>query len=152
MAPSPTRSPWGSGSNAGLSGTSDTITGLANFQNYPVTVTADNQAGAGGSASAAVNLSASPWGGYNITRNSVYVLNIRSGPSTGDSSVGQYPAGSNAPVTIYCQVAGGGYTDPSGSPAGDIWDKIGSGEYVADGYVTTPESLANTYSSPIWHC
>ena len=51
---------WGSGSNAGLSGTSDTITGLANFQNYPVTVTADNQGGAGGSASAAVNLSAGP--------------------------------------------------------------------------------------------
>jgi outer membrane biosynthesis protein TonB len=144
---------WGAGSNAGLSGTSDTITGLANFQTYTVTVTANNQAGTGGSVSAAVNLSAGPWGGYNITRNSVDTLAIRSGPSTGDSAVGSFPPGSSAPVTVYCQTAGGGYSDPSGNgPNGDIWDKIGSGAYVADGYVTTPESLANTYSSPIWHC
>ncbi|HXS62937.1 MAG TPA: fibronectin type III domain-containing protein [Streptosporangiaceae bacterium] len=142
---------WGSGQATGLSGTSYTATGLANFQNYPVTVTAGNQGWQGGSVSANVDLTAGPWSGYNITRNSVYVLNIRSGPGTSYSSVGQYPPGSSAPVTIYCQTAGGGYTDPSGSPSGDIWDKIGGG-YVADGYVTTPASLGNTYSQPIWHC
>lgn len=145
---------WGSGSHPGLTGTSDTITGLANFQVYTVTVTAANGAGTGGTASASVNLAAGPWG-FNITNNHVYALNVRSGPSTGTSILGSFAPNSYAPVQVICQVSGGSYADPSGSPAGNIWDEIvygGGSGYVADGYVTTPNSSANTFSPPIWPC
>jgi uncharacterized protein YraI len=100
-------------------------------------------------------VSAGPWGGYNITRNAIDPLNIRAGPSTSSASLGTFPPGSNAPITITCQTQGGAYSDPSGTPSGDIWDQFvynGGTAYVADGYVTTPNSLANTFSPPIWQC
>ncbi|MFF9375865.1 SH3 domain-containing protein [Streptomyces griseoluteus] len=60
-------------------------------------------------------------------------LNVRSGPGTGYGIVRTLPAGSS--VTIYCQTPGTTVTGPYGTS--NIWDNIGSGEYVSDAYVHT---------------
>lgn len=56
-------------------------------------------------------------------------VNIRSGPGTGYSVVGSLPV--NAQVHVYCVSTG---TTVNGN---NIWDHIGSGQYVADAYVYT---------------
>jgi Fibronectin type III domain len=149
---------WNGGSQPGLTGTSFRMTGLANFQNYNVSVTAANAAGGGGAASAAVNLSPGQTWGYNIIRNPIDPVAVRAAPSAGNTAtLGSFGAGSNAPVQVICQVTGGYYQDPGTPPipAGDIWDKIvygGGAGYVGDGYVTTLNSLNNAFSPPIWQC
>ncbi|MER7396988.1 hypothetical protein ABT381_15940 [Streptomyces sp. NPDC000151] len=62
-----------------------------------------------------------------------YRLNVRSGPSTNAAVVRTLPADSSVPIR--CQRHGEQVSGPYGSS--DIWDCIGSGEYVSDAYVKT---------------
>ncbi|MFC6064624.1 SH3 domain-containing protein [Streptomyces ochraceiscleroticus] len=62
-----------------------------------------------------------------------YRLNVRSGPSTSAAVVRTLQAGSSVPIR--CQRHGERVSGPYGSS--DIWDCIGSGEYVSDAYVQT---------------
>jgi hypothetical protein len=140
-----------------VTGTSDTVTGLADFQTYSVTVTATSPAGTGAAATTSVNLSAGPWGGYSTDSGLAQILNVRSGPATSYSSVYQIQPGTTIGVTIDCQVNGGYYQDPYPPyiPQGTIWDKVtfsGGSGYIADGYVNTPNSRNNSFSAPLWPC
>jgi surface antigen/uncharacterized protein YraI len=69
-------------------------------------------------------------------------LNVRSGPSTADSSVGSLPY--HTSIMIVCQTTG---SDVSGS---SIWDEIAAGQYVSDYWVNTPNF--GTYSPGIPQC
>ncbi|MFC4506267.1 MULTISPECIES: SH3 domain-containing protein [Streptomyces] len=60
-------------------------------------------------------------------------LNVRSGPGTGYSIVRVLPEDSK--VAIYCQTPGTTVSGPYGTS--NIWDNIGSGQYVSDAYVRT---------------
>ncbi|BCL18134.1 M23 family metallopeptidase [Micromonospora sagamiensis] len=60
-------------------------------------------------------------------------LTVRSGPGTGYSAVGTVADGTR--VTIYCQTTGTTVTGTYGTS--NIWDRIGSGRYIADAYVHT---------------
>jgi murein DD-endopeptidase MepM/ murein hydrolase activator NlpD len=60
-------------------------------------------------------------------------LTVRSGPGTGHRAVGTVADGTS--VTISCQATGTSVTGTYGTSR--IWDRIGSGRYVADAYVYT---------------
>ncbi|TNH30506.1 M23 family peptidase [Micromonospora orduensis] len=60
-------------------------------------------------------------------------LTVRSGPGTGYASVGTVADGTR--VTIACQTSGTSVTGTYGTST--IWDRIGSGRYIADAYVYT---------------
>ncbi|MFF5181485.1 peptidoglycan DD-metalloendopeptidase family protein [Micromonospora sp. NPDC000316] len=60
-------------------------------------------------------------------------LTVRSGPGTGYASVGTVADG--AKVTIACQTSGTSVTGTYGTST--IWDRIGSGRFIADAYVYT---------------
>jgi murein DD-endopeptidase MepM/ murein hydrolase activator NlpD len=60
-------------------------------------------------------------------------LTVRSGPGTGYASVGTVADGTR--VTIACQTSGTTVTGTYGTSS--IWDRIGSGRYIADAYVYT---------------
>ncbi|WP_229403154.1 M23 family metallopeptidase [Micromonospora okii] len=60
-------------------------------------------------------------------------LTVRSGPGTGYASVGTVADG--AKVTIQCQTSGTSVTGTYGTSS--IWDRIGSGRFIADAYVYT---------------
>ncbi|MCX4474595.1 N-acetylmuramoyl-L-alanine amidase [Micromonospora sp. NBC_01655] len=60
-------------------------------------------------------------------------LNVRSGPGTGYTVVGSVADG--ATVAIYCQTTGTTVTGPSGTS--NVWNRIGTGQYVADAFVLT---------------
>jgi murein DD-endopeptidase MepM/ murein hydrolase activator NlpD len=60
-------------------------------------------------------------------------LTVRSGPSTGSRAVGTVRDGTR--VTISCQVRGEAVTGTYGTSR--LWDRIGSGRYIADAYVLT---------------
>ena len=60
-------------------------------------------------------------------------LNVRSGPGTGYGVVGSVADG--ATVAIYCQTTGTTVTGPYGTS--NVWDRIGTGRYVADAFVRT---------------
>ncbi|MEO3776933.1 peptidoglycan DD-metalloendopeptidase family protein [Micromonospora sp. B11E3] len=60
-------------------------------------------------------------------------LTVRSGPGTGYTAVGSVADGTR--VTIYCQTSGTSVTGTYGTSS--IWDRIGSGQYIADAYVYT---------------
>ncbi|MEZ3179410.1 SH3 domain-containing protein [Streptomyces pimonensis] len=62
-----------------------------------------------------------------------YQLNVRSGPGTGYSIVRVLPEGSR--VAINCQTPGTRVSGPYGTS--NIWDNIGSGQYVSDAYIRT---------------
>ncbi|MFI2380065.1 SH3 domain-containing protein [Streptomyces sp. NPDC018964] len=62
-----------------------------------------------------------------------YRLNVRSGPGTNYSVVRVLPEG--AEVRISCQAPGTQVSGPYGTS--NIWDNIGSGQYVSDAYVRT---------------
>ncbi|GAA0444665.1 SH3 domain-containing protein [Streptomyces olivaceiscleroticus] len=62
-----------------------------------------------------------------------YRLNVRSGPSTGAAVVRTLPVGASVPIR--CQRHGQRVIGPYGTS--DIWDCIGSGQYVSDTYVQT---------------
>lgn len=70
-------------------------------------------------------------------------LNVRSGPSTADSAVGS-PLPFHTQITIACQTTG---ASVDGSA---IWDEIGSGRYVSDYWVNTPNF--GTYSPGLPVC
>lgn len=148
------------GSLTGVTGNGFAITGLTNQKSYTVSVIAVNEAGSSQTpATATATLSLPAPVPEHIYNNSQFRVNMRQQPSTSASILTWFGANSNAPVTVICQTTGGSYADPSGSPSGDIWDYVsGNGftGYVADGYVTTPESVAgqyNSFSTPMfWHC
>ncbi|WP_031088156.1 SH3 domain-containing protein [Streptomyces sp. NRRL S-1831] len=62
-----------------------------------------------------------------------YSLNVRSGPGTTYSLVRVLSAGSR--VSILCQRTGERVSGPYGTS--NIWDNIGSGQYVSDAYILT---------------
>ena len=138
---------WGSGSpHTGLTGTSDAITGLANFQSYLVTVTARNPAGASQPpASASVTLSAGPWAGH-ITNNAMYPVNERRSPQLSAPVVNQFPAGGNSAVSVGCVGPGDTWQDPVDKTlTGSTWYRLaGSNGWVASGYVST--------ATGVWAC
>jgi len=84
-----------------------------------VTWTSRNSCGGGG-VTGVVNTSGAP-------------LNVRSGPGTGYGVVGTVADG--ATVTIQCQMPGTTVTGPYGTSK--IWDRIGTGRYISDAYVST---------------
>jgi uncharacterized protein YraI len=65
-------------------------------------------------------------------------LNIRNGPSTVAAIVGAMANGTE--VTIVCQVKGPSVSWPQ--KTSDLWDRLPSGNYVSDAYVTTAGSAA----------
>lgn len=60
-------------------------------------------------------------------------MTVRSGPGTGYAAVGSLADG--AQVSISCQTTGTTVTGTYGTS--NIWDRIGSGRYVADAHVYT---------------
>lgn len=76
--------------------------------------------GGGGSATGQVKTSGGP-------------LNVRSGPSTSYSDVGNLANG--ARVTIQCQTRGQSITGTYGTS--NLWNKIGAGKYIPDAYTYT---------------
>lgn len=60
-------------------------------------------------------------------------LNVRSGPGTSYSIVGSLSDGTS--VKISCQTTGTSVTGTYGTS--NIWDKIGTGQYVPDAYIYT---------------
>jgi uncharacterized protein YraI len=69
-------------------------------------------------------------------------LNVRSGPSSAYPIVGSLAA--NASVSVICQARG---QQVGTTP---VWDRISSGGYVTDRYVSTPSKT--TYSAPLQRC
>ncbi|SCL41594.1 SH3 domain-containing protein [Micromonospora pallida] len=78
----------------------------------------DNGCSSGGNAT--VNTAGSP-------------LTVRSGPGTGYAAVGTVADGTR--VTVQCQTTGTTVTGTYGTS--NIWDRIGSGRFIADAYVYT---------------
>ncbi|MGW7277952.1 SH3 domain-containing protein [Streptomyces sp. NPDC054844] len=79
----------------------------------------------------AVTTAAAAAGSYPVAPG--YRLHVRSGPGTGYSIVRTLPEGSR--VRIHCQTPGTRVSGPYGTS--NIWDGIGSGQYVSDAYVRT---------------
>lgn len=147
-----------SGSKSGMTGTSLAIT-VPNRTATTVSVTAVNGAGQSTSPSA----SATPNGptyNANLHNNSQYPVNLRQNADQNSNSVALYPTASSQPFTVYCQVKGTQYSDPTAPKVFyDIWDYVSDGShtgYVADLYVSTPSSTngnPNAFSDPpIWNC
>ncbi len=67
-------------------------------------------------------------------------LNVRSGPTTTSSILGQLPAGSA--VGVICQARG----QKVGATA--VWDRISTGGYVSDHYVSTPSTTGFSTTLP----
>ncbi|MFG3707905.1 peptidoglycan DD-metalloendopeptidase family protein [Micromonospora sp. NPDC047670] len=84
------------------------------------TYTSDNGCGSAGAGSGTVDTSGTP-------------LTVRSGPGTGYAAVGTVADGTR--VTIQCQTSGTTVTGTYGTSS--IWDRIGSGRFIADAYVYT---------------
>lgn len=74
--------------------------------------------------------------GYGTVGTGGGTLNIRSGPGTGYSVVGSVANG--ASVTIYCQTTGTNVAGYYGTT--NIWNRIGSGQFISDAYVNTGHS------------
>lgn len=159
------------GSQSGLTGTTFPIPGLTNQRSYTVTVTAVSDAGQT-PASTNVTLTLPSPVPEHIYNNSLDSVSMRTVPyippgnppqgQPGSNIITSFGANSNASVTVICQTTGTPYKDRyTGVPAGYIWDEVidpisGQTGYVADGYVSTPQSSAgnyNSFSTPtIWHC
>ncbi len=75
---------------------------------------------------------------YRVT--STGPLNVRSGPSTATSVIGQLQPGST--VAVVCQARG----QLVGSTR--VWDRIGTGGYVSDRYVSTPSTTGFSAGLP----
>ena len=78
--------------------------------------------------------------GYTVTSTSR--LNARSGPSTSAPVVTSYAPGSTVPAA--CQAPGSTVGSTS------VWDKLSTGTYVTDYYVSTPSNTG--YSAPLPRC
>jgi len=139
---------WGAAGSPPVSATSFTISGLANFNTYTVSVRASNEAGSGpasGSRSVAV-APARTWPGV-IYNNAYLSVNVRQQPTRSSKSVGSFPPPGGSPVTVICEVThgGGSWIDPSGSPSGDTWYQVTYPGYIATGYV-------NVNGAAVWEC
>jgi hypothetical protein len=136
---------WNGTSKPDLTDTNYTITGLANFQTYLVTVAAKNDAGASQPpASGSVDLKHDPWPGT-IGNNQLYPVNLREAPTTASRILSQFPVGGGQSVSVNCLTDGGAWVDPTGSPSGSTWYQLGNPSgYVATAYVIT--------SSGVWRC
>lgn len=88
------------------------------------------------------------YGPYSVVGTGSSGLNERATPSTSGALVGHLVNG--ATIYLACQVASGAYST-GGSPSTDkIWDKLTSGAYVADYWVSTP--YVGTFSPAIPRC
>jgi hypothetical protein len=153
---------WNGGTQDGITGTSASVTGLTNGQQYTFTLTAANAAGSGQAATATLTLTPPPHN-YQIWNNSDSVLYVDSAPSpagtNGSTPVGSIPAGQAPTVAVQCQVQAGTATDPFDHTSDNIWDRVtwnGQTAYISDMYVNTANSLARNYDSftgpPLWEC
>ena len=79
---------------------------------------------------------------YSYTATGATPLNARSGPSTSYPVVATYPTGST--LKVVCQTPG------STVGTTKVWNKLTSGAYVTDYYVSTRSST--TYSAPVPRC
>ena len=79
---------------------------------------------------------------YSYTVTGSATLNARSGPGPSYPVVAPYPAGTT--IKIVCQTPG------STVGSTKVWDKLTSGAYVTDHYLSTPSST--TYSAPVPRC
>ncbi|MBM7490495.1 hypothetical protein JOD64_001717 [Micromonospora luteifusca] len=86
-----------------------------------------------GSKSYSSNNGCSSGSGNGTVDTSGTPLTVRSGPGTGYASVGTVADGTR--VTIACQTSGTTVTGTYGTSS--IWDRIGSGRFIADAYVYT---------------
>lgn len=77
---------------------------------------------------------------YRVT--STGTLNVRSGPSSAYPIVGTLASGST--VSVICQARGQVVGTTS------VWDRISTGGFVSDRYVSTPSST--TFSAPLQRC
>lgn len=77
---------------------------------------------------------------YRVTSSGA--LNVRSGPTASASLLGQLPAGST--LSVVCQSPG----QPVGATA--VWDRLSTGGFVSDRYVSTPSSTG--YSGGLPRC
>jgi flagellar protein FlgJ len=73
-------------------------------------------------------------------------LNVRTGPSTGDSIVTRL--GNGTPVAIECQVTGEAIAGSVRTTA--QWDRLTNGRYVADAYVARPAVGVCTLAATAW--
>jgi len=150
---------------AGITGTSATISGLTNFTKPTVSVVAVDQAGRSNpAASLKLDISPSmPLRTYQLhNRKDVSggdgPVYVRNGPSSGaGTQVDVIQPASTPTITVICQVHGAHITDSYYSFINSyVWDKVewkGGTAYIADPYLATPKSNANTYSDPpIWRC
>ena len=77
---------------------------------------------------------------YRVTSSGT--LNVRSGPSSAFAIIGTLSAGST--VSVICQARGQLVGTTS------VWDRISTGGFVSDRYVSTPSST--TFSAPLQRC
>jgi uncharacterized protein YraI len=77
-----------------------------------------------------------------FTYQATAAVRARSGPGQSYPLVRQYPKG--ASLAVVCQAPG------SAVRTTQVWDKLNSGSYVADYYVSTPSKTS--YSAPISRC
>ena len=78
--------------------------------------------------------------GYKVTSTSA--LNARTGPSTSYPVATSYAPGATVPVA--CQAPGAAVATTK------VWDKLTTGAYVTDHYISTPSSTG--YSAPLPRC
>ena len=69
-------------------------------------------------------------------------LNARTGPSTAHPVATRYAA--KATVPVVCQAPG------SAVGSTKVWDKLSTGAYVTDYYISTPSNTG--YSAPLPRC
>jgi hypothetical protein len=135
---------WSGKNSPDLTTTNYTITGLANFQTYLVSVAAKNDAGSSKPpASGSVDLKRGPWQGK-IGNNQLYPVNLRADANTSSRILSQFPVGGGQSVTVHCIKDGGPWVDPTGSPSGSTWYQLDNPQgYVASAYVIV---------SGVWKC
>jgi hypothetical protein len=157
---------WNGGAQT-VTGTSASVSGLANGQSYAFTLTAADGAGTGPPAIATAKL-AYPVRQFNAFDDESGSVNVDPNPAPSANGVGQIPQGSGQAVTVICQTAGVSFADPVQTwKTTDIWDKIewnGGTAYVLDLYIDTPASAGygstaagappgDVFSDPpLWHC
>ena len=146
----------------GITGTSTAIGGLTNFTMPTISVVARNAAGQSKpAATLKLNIAPAKLHSYQ-THNRKDVnggngpLYVRGAPDT-STRVATIGANDNPTITVVCQVHGEHISDTYYKNIDSyVWDKVeweGGYAYIADPYLTTPNSNQNTYSDPpIWRC